>query len=65
MNRLTRHKDKYPCRIAAGCPAEEWMYGLYHCYSDNDVCENCPFEKYINELAQFEDEKEKMEDDKK
>lgn len=55
--RLTREKDEYECRIPRGCPAEEWMYDLYGEYPD-DCCYNCPFEKYINKLAEFEDKEE-------
>lgn len=57
MERLTRKKDEYECRIN-GCPAEEWMYNLYGSYSKNDICDDCPFMFYINKLAEFEDEKE-------
>lgn len=64
MERLTREKDMYECRIAGGCPAEEWMYDLYGKYPV-DCCFNCPFEMYINKLAEYEDKNEYMEDDGK
>lgn len=55
--RLTREKDEYECRIAGGCPAENWMYALYGEYP-TDCCHNCPFEIFINKLAEFEDKEE-------
>lgn len=54
MARLTRIKDEYECR-ANHCEAEEWMYDIYGEYPDELICESCPFEKYINRLAQYED----------
>ena len=58
MDRLTRKKDKYECRISGGCPAEEWIeemvnFSFYH--EDVYVCKNCPFMEYINKLAEYED----------
>ena len=65
-NRLTRRIDEWPCRIADGCPAEEWIYAITGSYKyDEEPCDNCPFEKYINRLAEYEDEAERMEEDKK
>lgn len=69
MKRLTKHIDEYPCRIA-NCLAEDWIENLtgvtvYNWKSDEDVCNQCPFKKYINRLAEFEDETERMEDDGK
>lgn len=71
MARFTRTKDKYPCRIADGCPAEDWIeevtgVSIYD-WSRRDIspCSDCPFEKYINRLAEYEDEAENMEDDRK
>ena len=63
MERLTRREieEFYPCRIKQ-CYAEEWMREIYGEYP-LDTCGNCPFEKYINRLAELEDETEKMEDD--
>ena len=54
--RLTRVKDEYECRIAGGCPAEDWMYDLY--WEATNCCFNCPFEVYINKLAEYEDKEE-------
>ena len=67
MKRLTREKDEYECRIAGGCPAEDWIESVAgNIYKWNeDPCDNCPFEKYINRLAEFEDETEFMEEDRK
>lgn len=63
MSRLTRPKDRYECRIAGGCPAEDW---ICECTNDGELanlpCATCPFEKYINKLAEYEDkEEEKLE----
>ena len=66
--RLTRQKDNFPCRFKGGCPAEEWIKNITDVhYSDwkEDVCDNCPFEKYINKLAEYEDMEERIEDDLK
>lgn len=64
--RMTRKKDKYPCRMAGGCPADDWMYKLFGKYpAANDMCQYCPFQKYINHLADLEDELEMWEDDRK
>lgn len=70
MKRMTRHIDKYPCRIGEPCPAEEWIEELtgvtnYNWASGGSACDMCPFEKYINRLAEYEDEEELMEDDRK
>ena len=67
MIRMTRVKDEWPCRIAGGCPAEEWIEDLEYDLDEmtGHTCANCPFEIYINKLAEYEDEKEKMEDDLK
>lgn len=61
FNRLTRNKDDWSCRINE-CFAEEWMYNHYGSYCD-DPCKDCPFEKIINRLAEFEDAAAYMEDD--
>lgn len=54
MERLTRDKDEWPCRMAGGCPAESWI--INHSGDvDGAICEDCPFEKYINKLAEYED----------
>ncbi len=61
MVRLTRVKDQYPCRIAGGCPAESWIESLgYDLDKMGEMCNNCPFEKYINKLAEYEDYLEEM-----
>ena len=66
MRRLTRHIDDYPCRIA-NCLAEDWIEDLTGVivYNWEEACSQCPFEKYINRLAELEDEAERMEDDRK
>lgn len=64
MKRMTDNNKNHVCRIDK-CMAEDWMFDLYGNYSDKFVCDNCPFEKYINHLAELEDEKELFEDDLK
>ena len=68
MNRITRQKDNFPCRFKGGCPAEEWIRDItdteYNKWQ-KQVCDNWPFEKYINKLAEYEDKEEMMEDDLK
>ena len=66
MNRLTRPKDEWVCRMAGECPVEEWLdnHGIEIEY-ETYLCEDCPFEKYINKLAEYEDAEEKIEDDGK
>lgn len=69
MKRLTRHIDKYPCRIK-DCSAENWIedvtgVSFYDWNSDESLCANCPFEEYMNRLAELEDEFERYEDDGK
>ena len=39
-------------------------YGLFKKFPENP-CENCPFEKVVNILADYEDNAERMEDDGK
>lgn len=63
MARLTRKKDQYPCRMAGGCPADEWI--IKHGGNPDNSCNDCPFEKYINALADYEDEAERIKDDGK
>ena len=68
MVRFTRRKDKFPCRIAGGCPAEGWIEkvtGVPIYRWNKGACDNCPFEKYLTLLAEYEDEAENMEDDRK
>lgn len=65
--RLTRHIDNFPCRIE-NCYAEEWIEKISKTSAfdwDKSECEGCPFEKYINKLAEYEDKEEMMEDDLK
>lgn len=65
--RLTRHADKYPCRIKE-CTAGEWIEKISETNAFDwykSECEGCPFEKYINKLAEYEDKEEMMEDDLK
>ena len=57
--RLTRKKDEYECRIT-DCHAEEWMKELYGDFPPESLCDNCPFEIFINKLAEFEDKEEKI-----
>lgn len=64
FERMTRVKDNWPCRINE-CMAEEWMRDLYGEYSEESICENCPFEDIVNRLAELEDYLETIEDDGK
>ena len=66
MSRLTRPKDRWECRIAGGCPVEEWL-ATHDVKIEDEIyfCEDCPFEKYINKLAEYDDAEEKIEDDGK
>ena len=63
MTRLTRREDQYPCRMAGYCPADEWIMRMGG--DSSNSCDNCPFEKYINALAEYEDKEEKLIDDGK
>lgn len=65
MSRLTRTKDEYECRMSNPCPAEDWMHDTYGLYPQTSICDDCPFEKYINKLAEYEDKNEHLEDDGK
>ena len=68
MKRLTRAKDLYECRMADGCPAEEWISevsGEWIMNFRESTCSNCPFMRYINRLAEYEDLMVTMDDDKK
>ena len=60
MRKYTRVKDEFECRLAGGCPAEDWI--LDHNGDIDDVCADCPFMEMINELADYED---KFDDDLK
>lgn len=55
--RLTSNKSDYECRCDH-CEAEEWFYDKYGKYPE-DICEGCPFIKFINKLAEYEDREEK------
>lgn len=57
--RYTRAKDKWECRIANGCPVEVWLENHGINIYDSKLCLDCPFEKIINKLADYEDEEEK------
>ena len=64
MERMTRTKDKYECRFLGGCPAEVWIEmvsGLDYTHWSCSPCDCCPFEKYINRLAEMEDKMEEIE----
>jgi hypothetical protein len=65
--RMTRKKDNFPCRIAGGCKAEEWMQDHYteEIYPSKNICYDCPFEELINKLADYEDKEEMLLDDGK
>ena len=60
MERMTRRKDQYECRIN-GCQAEAWFEDLGYGCEDASYCNTCPFEKYINKLAEYEDAAENFE----
>lgn len=55
MQRLTGRNKEYECRIEY-CDAENWTKKDY-------PCDDCPFMKYINKLAEYEDRIEELEDD--
>lgn len=57
MERVTRRKDKYSCRVYH-CPVEDWMYDLYGELKDKDYCESCPVMFYANRLAEYEDKQD-------
>ena len=66
--RLTRHKDEFPCRLKGHCSAEEWMLDVtdtIYLYWRKEACDNCPFMEIVNKLAEYEDKEEMMEDDLK
>ena len=60
MERLTRKKDQYPCRMAGGCPAENWIAeeANVRIYNLGNVCDKKKKKKYINALAEYEDKME-------
>lgn len=64
MERLTRAKDNFPCRLASTCYAEDWIEKTtgvtsYNWNSDFSECDYCPFEEIINHLGTLEDYLEK------
>ena len=63
MERLTRRKDQYPCRMAGDCSADEWITDLGG--DSSNCCDTCPFEQYINALAEYEDKAEELADNDK
>ena len=70
MSRLTGRERDCECYIGENCPAEDWMYEVtgapFVSWNPKTyICDNCPFMKYINKLAEYEDMEEKMEDDLK
>lgn len=65
IERLTSTKDiNVECRINF-CEAEDWIAELTDGTYPDYVCEKCPFMEYINKLAEYEDNAERMEDDLK
>ena len=57
--RMTRVKDKYDCRIAGGCPIENWSHEQNGHYLR---CDGCPVMQYINKLAEYEDKYQPVDD---
>ena len=58
MIRLTRPKDEWECRLAGACTVEDWIMdnlGVSLDMLKENVCDNCPFIKHINKLADYED----------
>lgn len=53
--RLTSKNKEYECRIG-GCEVENWVSSFRN--DKIDFCETCPFMKYINKLAEYEDREE-------
>lgn len=64
--RLTQSATRFPCRMN-GCTAEEWMSEVTGVEIEDidckTMCNSCPFIKYINRLAEYEDREILMEDD--
>ena len=58
MERLTRVKDEYECRMK-NCEMEEYLRQFFLSFFDSptgpDVCSNCPLMPVANRLADFED----------
>ena len=57
MARLTRPMDEYECRIAGGCPIEDWLINKGYVISEF-ICEDCPVKPIVNNLAEYEDKYE-------
>lgn len=68
IKRLTQSTTRFPCRMN-GCTAEEWISEVTGIEVENIdckiMCNSCPFIKYINRLAEYEDKEILMEDDLK
>ena len=69
MDRLTSPIKGEKCRINSTmdkCSAPRWIYfitGKDKPEWNDLICRMCPFSKYINKLAEFEDIAEKFDDD--
>lgn len=61
MERMTRPKDKYECRIAGGCPIEGWMMECIEGELVRNPCDECPIMPIVNKLAEYEDKEENLE----
>ena len=59
MERLTRKKDGFECRIANGCPLYDWVLECIDGEIIHNLCDTCPVMAYINKLAKYEDLEEK------
>ena len=64
MKRMTRPKDKYECRIAGGCPIENWMLECVEGELVRSPCVECPIMPIINKLAEYEDLEEEVENNR-
>lgn len=68
VKRLTQRTFCFPCKMN-NCTAEEWISEVTGVkIEDIDckiMCNSCPFMKYINRLAEYEDREILMEDDLK
>ena len=59
---MTRAKDKYDCRIANGCPIEDWVLESIQGELKWGLCDTCPIMKHINKLAEYEDKYQPVDD---
>lgn len=60
MDRMTRTLDNFPCRIK-NCPMENYLIDEFDIPTENySICDNCPFEKIVNKLAELEDKEESL-----